>query len=304
MRVRCALYKVTNIFRAVGFFANSNHNAALLYSAIVFSGAFAAIVARHYKHQSLILYGLAALAILMLLAGLALTESRAGIALGFVAILSSFAVGSTTGSRSFRKKRLLLWALISLLVVFLIALQAGLFNTIERAQDAEFSGDLRSHATAITFGAAWHSMPFGTGFGSFVPVFQMFEPRSLVDYRYVNHAHNDWAEILLDGGLIAYLLVAGFLAWLIFASRRLWTHAMSDASDADVILARAGSVVVVLLLLHSVVDYPLRTIAIMAVFALSCGLLEPAWPSEWSEMELVDPNEPTPRSRRLGPSAY
>ena len=41
----------------------------------------------------------------------------------------------------------------------------------------------------------------------------------------------------------------------------------------------AGSVIVGLVLLHSLVDYPIRTAAIAAIFAMGCALIVPARPS-------------------------
>jgi hypothetical protein len=40
-------------------------------------------------------------------------------------------------------------------------------------------------------------------------------------------------------------------------------------------LARAGSAMVGIVLAHSIVDYPIRTAAIAAVFALGCALMVP-----------------------------
>jgi hypothetical protein len=52
-------------------------------------------------------------------------------------------------------------------------------------------------------------------------------------------------------------------------------------SAFDCTLGRAATVVIGLLLAHSFVDYPMRTEAIMAVFAVSCALLmEPLRPAE------------------------
>jgi len=41
-------------------------------------------------------------------------------------------------------------------------------------------------------------------------------------------------------------------------------------------LARAGSLVVAMILVHSAVDYPLRTVAMTSLFAFACALLVPA----------------------------
>jgi len=78
-------YQITNRFRAVGFFANSNHNAAFLYSAIPFITAWAiALVVDQRRNRTIGLVSLAVLTVTIIL-GVAVTESRAGMALLLVA---------------------------------------------------------------------------------------------------------------------------------------------------------------------------------------------------------------------------
>jgi len=59
-------------------------------------------------------------------------------------------------------------------------------------------------------------------------------------------------------------LLIGFLVWLSLATRR----ALVGAIEPEGRQARAGVIVMWLLLLHSLWDYPLRTIALGSVFAL------------------------------------
>ena len=93
--------------------------------------------------------------------------------------------------------------------------------------------------------------------------------------RYVNHAHNDWLELWLTGGAPAIVLAVGFLAWLAASTFRLWSSGQPEAPVLDLALAQAASIVIVLLLLHSVVDYPLRTAALSVLFAMACAYLIP-----------------------------
>jgi hypothetical protein len=73
----------------------------------------------------------------------------------------------------------------------------------------------------------------------------------------------------------------------------------------DLLLARAATIAVPLIIAHCAVDYPLRTGAIMAVFAFSCALLiEPLTPA-WDEMtaESAKAREQTMASiSRAGPA--
>jgi hypothetical protein len=53
---------------------------------------------------------------------------------------------------------------------------------------------------------------------------------------------------------------------------QLWRRS-APAIGIDLTLARASTLIIALLVAHSFVDYPLRTAAVMAILAFSCGLL-------------------------------
>jgi hypothetical protein len=65
------------------------------------------------------------------------------------------------------------------------------------------------------------------------------------------------------------LLAAGGLAWFIVQLLRVWTPGAEGMRR----LQRAASISLGVLLLHSVVDYPLRTPAVACVAALLLALL-------------------------------
>lgn len=85
--------------------------------------------------------------------------------------------------------------------------------------------------------------------------------------EYVNHAHGDALEILLEHGVAGVLLAAGVVVWWAARSR-----ALIGRRDADP-LALAGAAMLAIALIHSLVDYPLRTSAIAVVAAMAAGLL-------------------------------
>jgi O-antigen ligase len=128
--------------------------------------------------------------------------------------------------------------------------------------------------------------PAGSGLGTFTHVHEMYAPRSLARESYVNHAHDDWLELGLEAGMPAMVLALGFLAWYAAAAAGAWRSPSAGESPANKLLARAASVSVLLILLHSTVDYPLRTIAVMVMFAMCCALmLPPARPAAVGPVE-------------------
>jgi hypothetical protein len=135
--------------------------------------------------------------------------------------------------------------------------------------------DSRITFARLTFKAASAHMPFGTGMGTFVPVYTMFEqPEDVQAERYVNRAHDDFLEIWLEAGVVGIALIGTFVIWLGLRCFKLWRRSPPiGAREVDVSLARAATVVVGLLMAHSVIDYPLRTDAMMAFLAFACALL-------------------------------
>jgi hypothetical protein len=264
-------YDVTNRGRAVGFFANSNHNAAFLYSAIPFITAYAiGIVLDQRRHQTI---GLVLLALLMvaIIIGLTASQSRAGMALLFVAGFSSLLL-AWRYSQGQSGRRLLRFAVGANIIALVLAFQFGFVAFMQRVEGQGLE-DMRWPVARVTSQAAIANLPFGSGLGTFTPIYEKFEPRTTLEVRYVNHAHNDWLELWLTGGLPAVALAAGFLAWLAASTFKLWRGGHSETPVLDLALARAASIVVVLLLLHSMMDYPLRTTALMVVFAIACAYL-------------------------------
>ena len=70
---------------------------------------------------------------------------------------------------------------------------------------------------------------------------------------YVNQAHNDWAQLIIEGGAMAGLLAIGLFAW---GAKRIAAIAAHRALRADAIFWISIFAVVGA---ASLIDYPLRT---------------------------------------------
>jgi len=130
----------------------------------------------------------------------------------------------------------------------------------------------RQTSFALTLRAAADFFPVGSGIGSFQPVYRTQEPLGSVTTTYMNHAHSDWIEMLLETGLVGVALAALFLAWWTTRVRAIWRAEEPDA------FARGAAIASAAIMLHSLVDYPLRTAALSAVFAACVGLMSAARP--------------------------
>src|SRR5690606_20898786 len=111
-------------------------------------------------------------------------------------------------------------------------------------------------------------LPWGSGVGSFVPVFQQALPESLLLPRYINAAHNDFAQVWLEAGLAGVLLAAGAAAAVAFAA---WSHWRLNSGDRRLVWAALLGFFV--FVAHAGADYALRTPALLAVAALLGGVL-------------------------------
>jgi O-antigen ligase len=268
-------YEPTNRDRAVGFFANPDHSAAFLYSAIPFIVAWAIGLVRDRRQNRAIGLALLVLLTITILIGLTTTQSRAGLGLLFLAGLSGILL-AWRHDRGQSGRRLLQFAVGANVVALILAFQFGFVAYMNRLEKQGLQ-DLRWPVARLTSQAAIANMPFGSGLGSFVPVFERFAPRTLLMDQgfYVNHAHDDWLELWLTGGAPAIVVMTGFLAWFATSTFRLWSSSQSEGPILDIALAQAASIVIVLLLLHSVVDYPLRIPTLSVLFAMACAYLIP-----------------------------
>src|SRR4051794_28932758 len=96
----------------------------------------------------------------------------------------------------------------------------------------------------------------------------MYEDHDRLDMdEIVNHAHDDYLEIALETGVPGVILLLLFLVWWLRASWRTWTAPEADPYASAAVIASAA------ILIHSLVDFPLRTAAISTCFAMCLALM-------------------------------
>jgi len=253
----------------VGLFANRNHFAVMLSCALPLL-VIAALRNRDVPPGALRMW-LAGVLVMTGLLLLLLTGSRSGL---FVAIVAMAAMPllfrrDRTRRTSARGRRMLV-AGTGLLAVMLLVVGAIYFaraESIDRLFATNGAEELRFRAWAPIWDMVLSYFPVGAGAGSFVEVFYAAEPRELLKPSYLNHAHNDWLEWLLDFGLAgAVLALAAVVAWG-RRSFRLLRMPLDGAGGAD--LGIAGAVIILLLGVASIVDYPVRVPSIACLAAIA-----------------------------------
>lgn len=266
---------------AVGFFANRNHFAALLYSLTLLAAAWSvhlmlsgrALESAGAPRTMAIIGALVSFTVLVsLVAAQLMARSRAGLGLTIVALLGAGALGlfDRRHVSGLTPTRVLAGATM---LAVLFASQFALFRLLQRFEADPFE-DARIRIFEITLAAAKALMPLGAGMGTFVQTYALFEgPEDALRDVYINRAHNDVLELWLEGGIPALGLMAIFAVWFTVRTFRLWRRKPSPGQELDTLLARAATLIVALVALHSLVDYPLRTSALLTTMAFVVALM-------------------------------
>jgi O-antigen ligase len=267
------LYRITNADSAVGLFANRNHQAMLL--AIAFPViAAAASLSKGSREAAKPKLWLAIGVGVMILPFLLVTESRAGLVLGVVGMVSALAVYRDPAAHLQPRRQPIKfyqrWIALGVVAAgaVLTTVLMGRDSSFQRLFEANVSDDLRFRVWGPIAEASSTYFPIGSGIGTFVEVYKIVEPDRNLSPHYLNHAHNDWLEILLTGGLPGLAILAVAL-WVFGAAAYRTFLTPKEASHTEMVMARLGAAIVAILALASAYDYPLRVPSLACLFAMA-----------------------------------
>lgn len=259
-------WATTDPGNVTGLFANRNHLATLCLISIPFATVLgAAPLRRSGSHLPL---WLAVLFIALTAVALGVIRSRAGVVL-FAPVLGASLLAAWVAAGRGRPRPLLL-GLVGGAALAVAAVSVFAAAPVLERFDPAGAPEGRFENWPIVAAAAEAHLPLGSGLGSFDAVYRSVEPLERLDPTFFNQAHNDYLETWLEAGWIGAALIIGFLIWFGRRSWAAWRAGASTQRD----LQRAATIAIGAVLLHSAVDYPLRTAALATVFALCCGLLE------------------------------
>ena len=243
-----------------GNFANRNHLALFVAAGCVLGPVYAFGIQPRKGAAFPLAAGLLLLFVVVMLA----IGSRAGVVLGAVGILVGLLIVrkplSDQVRRLPRKWTVAALATFGVIVAATVALGIwmGRAATLDRFFSDGAAAGLRGMIRPTLFDMIEQYFPFGTGYGTFDAAYRIDEPLGLLSTRYVNLAHNDVLQVALDGGLPGVLLLVAALAWWASKSIEAWRNRQAH-------LQRAGSGILLLVILASIMDYPARTPMIMAL---------------------------------------
>ena len=237
----------------LGAFQNENH-----YSVYVAVGILAALTVRPQGYMRVWNLMLVTLVLLFLLAA----GSRAGVLIGlFVSLLAFVMIARGSRYAAILAPGLGLVAAAYLYGLWIKFTEAGGDQILDRREYALTTWDaIRDH---------W---PLGTGLSTFDLVYPHYEKLGQIFAAFVNHAHNDFLEVILEGGLAGTLILAACVVAIVI---RFFRVRQRDA-------ARTAFIAILIILAHSTVDYPLRTTGIASLFAFFAALLFSRVPAAWA----------------------
>jgi O-antigen ligase len=267
------LYRITNNGYAVGLFSNRNHAATLLGCMFPMLALFASTGRGTPDEQNRRILIAAAIGI-VLIPLILVTGSRAGLVIGVLGLLGAALlyrkpVADRPARRGDGKWNLpVLPALgaVGLLSLVFLAMFFSRAEAIERMFGESVTEDSRGDYWSIALDLVWQYFPAGSGNGSFVEVFQTVEPSAQLGATYLNRAHNDWLEIALTLGLPGMALLAAGVVAIGLCAFRLWRNI--DGGRRTVAFGKAATILLALVGVASVSDYPLRTPIMMSLLMI------------------------------------
>lgn len=252
-------YSFTNRGSMVGFFANANHMATLLLVALPFLAALLRDARNRLPQRRLELTILGSALFALIAMGVSLVGSLTGYALLAPVAFASALIVWTPGKR--------VVGLMALPVLVFSGSILAVMGDEENAFSMEARNSIlgREQIRVNAMAAAQDFFPVGSGLGTFEEVYRRYEDESLVGRTFINHAHNDYLELIVELGAPGMALIVLFICWWLYCLRRLITGSASP-------YAWAGWIALGVFLTHSGWDYPLRTTALSTLFAIACVL--------------------------------
>ncbi|GAP35630.1 O-antigen ligase family protein [Piscinibacter sakaiensis] len=285
--------RISHGAQAIGSFVNRNHLAGYLYLCLsvgigLLMGGLGdgGPAPRRWRDHAVnllkfVLSRRMALRVLLVVMVIALVLSRSR--MGNTAFLSALIVlGGVVAAATpaLRGKALLLMASLVIVDILVVGQWVGLDRVVQRIDRTALAiEDARGEETVeARLEPARHTLAMiearpwaGTGGGTYYTVFPAFKQRAmLLHLYYFDHAHNDYAEIAADTGLVGLGLLGAVVLASLWRVRKLLGLRQAPASRG---VAYGALMAITCLLLHSMVDFNLQIPANALTITAILGLL-------------------------------
>lgn len=268
----------------IGSFANRNHlaNFLVLQIPIYFyfffnlshsenDGKLSKFVRSHRQIILLLLLFLAFSFLLILLT----TMSRGGLISGFIALGMSIGIYLIALGKSVSHKLRYVYFGLSIVFISLALLTTGL-DGIQAKLGARLvtDADVRNSIARSAFDAAMLFWPWGSGPGSFEAVFPRFQPPiNFGAMGYIEYAHNDYAQLLMELGAAGAILMAIFALLIVYQIFNfIKVYRVEQRFPKNVVLQCFCGVSLLAFLLHSWVEFNMHIPALAITAAFLAGV--------------------------------
>lgn len=214
------------------------------------------------------------LSLIVMVVALVLTHSRMGNVAFFVSLLVTSGLALAVMKNP---PRPLVWLLLSLLAVdvLLVGTWFGVDQVVERlAETGQYDAGQQTQVGRDRFDLsaetlrAWRDHAwFGSGGGTFEHLFPAYRPADLP--KVFDHAHNDYAELMLEYGVLGVLPLAAFV---VLALREAFLAQRQRHNPLMRGLGFAAVMAVIAMGLHSLVDFNLHIPANAAYLTVALAL--------------------------------
>lgn len=282
------LYDFTSEGLPVGFFSNVNHQACFLVIALPF------LIALLKQNLPKADDSDRAVATIMFAVGLALicvvgiiaARSMAGYALlAFCLIANIFLMSFHS---VFQKAKWLGVLTVVVIPTLAFALVLGLISANSEVEFFAESGLQRLRIWDTTWAAIQDHWIVGSGLGTYEQVIPLYEDSDAVTSTFVAKAHNEYLQVLMEGGIAGTTILIVCIWWVVLKTTELWSE---SSSEPLLLIQKAASFALIILSVHSLVDYPVRTPAMSLIVGLCVGLVSlqkpPRFPKQQQHSHLM-----------------
>jgi O-antigen ligase/tetratricopeptide (TPR) repeat protein len=191
--------------------------------------------------------------------------SRGGIlALGAGLTLAIFAWQRRGSSQA-------VWLFLTIPVIaFGLLFWYGAAPTLQRIENESLANEGRFAIWQASFDVFRHFPLLGTGFGTFQTVEPLYRPVNVDQAIVHEHAHNEYMEALVEGGLVRLLLTL-ILIWLVL--RPGWQTLKSRRRGSSQALILGAWAACLTLAIQSIGEFGIHIPAVAAVLAVTAGFL-------------------------------
>lgn len=208
----------------------------------------------------------------LLICATIMTGSRTGIALTPLALVGCWLMVRNHLPRWHER-----WSIAALITAIPTLLAAGLLLNGNIALERVFNRygateDFRFDLWRDTHFAISQYWPAGSGIGTFIPAIFPAESLETVDASLPNRAHNDYLEFILETGAAGLIVLFAIATVILTMAYRSWNSDRNPSSRCQIIFAFTALLVISI---HSAVDYPMRSMTLASIAAIAVAMLAP-----------------------------